>query len=210
MASKFKKLEENANEEAAIKGGGVAGLMSSAKTVATSIMTSAKTNFETEGTMKTFIAMMVLGTLLIAVVIGSGISALKYVGVCGVFSGAMWMPYLMALIFFNTDSGKKFSGLYKKLAYAPLPAQTPPWVKRAMVAHNNSLENFMLFATAVFFALQAGVSDDDLVVPAIAYFVCRVYYYIFTVGPEVFMLKTAFWCMGWAACTIIFVMGLMA
>ena len=30
-----------------------------------------------------------------------------------------------------------------------------------MVAHNNSLENFMLFATSVFFALQAGVPDDD-------------------------------------------------
>lgn len=202
MASKFKKLEEDGAEEAAIKGG-VAGL-------ATSIVSSAKNNFKTEGTVKTFIGMMILGTILVTVVVSSGISALKYVGVCGVMSGAMWMPYLMALIFFNTDPGKMFSGLYKKLAYAPLPAQTPPWVKRAMVAHNNSLENFMLFATSIFFALQAGVPDDDLVFPAIAYFVCRVYYYIFTVAPEVFMMKTAFWCMGWAACTYIFVAGLMA
>ena len=80
----------------------------------------------------------------------------------------------------------------------------------AAAAHNNSLENFMLFATAVFFALQAGVPDDDLVLPAMAYFVFRVYYYIFTVAPEVFMMKTAFWCMGWAACTYIYVAGLMA
>ena len=173
MASKFKKLEENANEEAAIKGGGVAGLMSFAKTVATSIMTSAKTNFETEGTMKTFIAMMVLGTLLVAVVIGSGISALKYVGVCGVFSGAMWMPYLMALIYYNTDKGKPMSGLMKKLGYADLPAPIPPWVKRAMVAHNNSLENFMLFGLGVFFATASGVPEEDIRLPSQLYFIFR-------------------------------------
>ena len=95
--------------------------------------TMAANNFKAEGTTKTFVAMLLLGTGLIAAVVGSGISALKYVGVCGVLSGAMWMPYLIALMFFNTDSGKPFSGVYKKLAYAPLPAPTPPWVKRAMV-----------------------------------------------------------------------------
>ena len=36
----------------------------------------------------------------------------------------------------------------------------------------------------------------------------RVYYWIFTVAPEIFMLKTAFWCMGWGACTYIFCMGI--
>jgi len=35
------------------------------------------------------------------------------------------------------------------------------------------------------------------------------YYYIFTVAPAIFMLKTAFWCMGWGACTFIFVKGLL-
>merc|ERR1711998_362226 len=79
-------------------------------------------------------------------------SSLGYLGIVGLLSSALWMPYLMALIYINTDKGKPMSGLYKKLDYAPLTAPVPAWVKRAMVAHNNSLENFMLLATSVFLA----------------------------------------------------------
>ncbi|XRB17533.1 hypothetical protein RI054_15g73780 [Pseudoscourfieldia marina] len=145
-----------------------------------------------------------------AVILVWRISAFGYVGLVGVSSAAMWMPYLMALIYFNTDKGTMFTGLYKKLAYAPLPAEIPPWVKRGMVAHNNSLENFMLFATSVIFAcLMMKVPEKEVRAAAAFYFVCRTYYYIFTVAPAIFMLKTAFWCMGWGACTFIFVKGLL-
>lgn len=102
-----------------------------------------------------------------------------------------------------------FSGLYKKLAYAPLPAEVPPWVKRAMTAHNNSLENFHLFALSLIFCNMMKVQEKDLRVPAAFYFVVRVYYWIFTVAPPIFMLKTAFWFMGWGACTYIFVEGIL-
>jgi hypothetical protein len=40
-------------------------------------------------------------------------------------------------------------------------------------------------------------------------FCFRVYYWIFTVAPPIFMLKTMFWCMGWGACTYIYVLGLL-
>ena len=36
------------------------------------------------------------------------------------------------------------------------------------------------------------------------------YYTVFTVSPEIFMMKTAFWCMGWGACTYIFAKGIAA
>ena len=137
-----------------------------------------------------------------------------YVGIVGVTSAAMWMPYLMALIYYGTDKGKPLSGLYKKLAYHPdihallsSKGALPKWVKRAMVAHNNSLENFMLFATSVFFALAMQVAEADIRNAAMLYFVFRTYYWVFTVAPEIFMLKTAFWCMGWGCVTYIFILG---
>jgi len=156
-----------------------------------------------------FVMAMLLGTGFVACTIFvAKISAMALVGVVGVMSGAMWMPYLMALIYYNTDAGKPMSGLYKKLAYAPLPAACPPWVKRAMVAHNNSLENFMLFGLSIFYATSMGVKDVDIRIAAYIYFVCRVYYWIFNMIPEVFMIKTALWCMGWGACTYIFILGI--
>jgi len=162
-----------------------------------------------EGMTMFFIVAMLIGTGFIAVVtLVARVSALVYVGIVGVITAGMWMPYLMALIYFNTDKGKPMSGLYKKLAYAPLPAPIPKWVKRGMVNHNNSMENFMLFALSVFFALNMGVPEPDIRYAAMAYFIFRVYYSIFTVAPEIFMMKTACWCMGWACCTYIFICGL--
>jgi uncharacterized MAPEG superfamily protein len=117
---------------------------------------------------------MLMGTGLIAYVLFvARIGAMGYVGVVGVGSAAMWMPYLMALIYYNTDKGKPISGLIKKLGYADLPAPIPPWVKRAMVAHNNSLENFMLFGLGVFFAMSSGVVEEDLRLPCQLYFIFR-------------------------------------
>ena len=51
-------------------------------------------------------------------------SSLGYLGIVGLLSSALWMPYLMALIYINTDKGKPMSGLYKKLDYAPLTAES--------------------------------------------------------------------------------------
>ena len=90
---------------------------------------------------------------------------LGFIGIVGVFSSVQWMPYLMALIYYN--------GLYKKLAYAPLTAKVPKWVDRAKVAHNNALENFMLFAISVFFALQSGVKAEAINFWCLFYFICR-------------------------------------
>ena len=109
---------------------------------------------------------MLAGTGLIAgIILGVRPAAFGYIGIVGLLSASMWMPYLMALIYYN--------GMYKKLAYAPLTAPTPPWVKRAMVAHNNSLENFMLYAIAIIFALGMGVQDADIRGAAAFYFATR-------------------------------------
>merc|ERR1712022_92182 len=96
------------------------------------------------GGMATAVMMVMATALWVVVAFVIKPNAMGYVGIVGIFSSIQWMPYLMALIFYN--------GMYKKLAYAPLTAKTPAWVSRAMVAHNNALENFMLFFAAVVFA----------------------------------------------------------
>ena len=91
-------------------------------------------NFYEEGITPFFVTSLVLGIALnLYVILVVRMSAVGYIGLVGLKTGMMWMPYLMALIYYNTDKGTMFTGLYKKLAYAPLPADVPPWVKRAMV-----------------------------------------------------------------------------
>jgi hypothetical protein len=82
-------------------------------------------------TMMTMLMMTMATALWIIVAFVVKPSATGYIGIVGIFSSVQWMPYLMALIYYN--------GMYKKLAYAPLTAEVPAWVGRAMVAHNNAL-----------------------------------------------------------------------
>ena len=96
-------------------------------------------NFKEEKMTVFLVLALLMGTGLIGVVVAVvKANAMVYVGITGVMSAAMWMPYLMALIYYGTDKGKPMSGLYKKLAYDPAihrlmstPGALPKWVKRA-------------------------------------------------------------------------------
>jgi len=160
-------------------------------------------NFWEEDITKTTVVLMVLASALWAVpTFAFKVDIMGYVGIVGIFTAVQWMPYLMAYIYYN--------GMYKKLAYAPLDhSRDPAWIKRAIVAHNNAMENFFLFACAVFFALSNGADKDDLTFWGAFYLACRAYYCAFTIAPPIFMMKTALWFMGWIACAAIFVIGLM-
>jgi len=163
-------------------------------------------NWKEEDITPFFMVSSMVGTAaIVLLIVAARLSAYAYIGVVGVFTIFQWMPYLMAYIYYNTDEGDMFSGLYKKLAYAPLPAPLPKWVKRCEVAQNNAYENFFIFAIGLIFSFMMGVEEKDVRVPAIFYFGCRVYYYVFTVSPPIFMMKTACWFMGWGACAYIFI-----
>lgn len=153
-----------------------------------------------------------MGLTIAAVLLGSAavfyvdfvleLSSLALLSVVGLFSASMWMPYLMALIYYN--------GLWKKLNYEPLTAAKPDWVGRAVVAHNNSLENFMLFGIAVILATLLQIPDVETVLWCKLYFAMRMGHFVFTVAPPIFMLKTAFWMMGWIFTAVIYVKCYMA
>lgn len=55
----------------------------------------------------------------------------------------------------------------------------PPYAQRATWAHQNSLEAFMLFATAALMAYVTGVNNTTATVAAIAFVVARLLYSIF-------------------------------
>ncbi len=55
----------------------------------------------------------------------------------------------------------------------------PPYAQRATWAHQNSLEAFMLFATAALMAYITGVNYTTATVAAIAFVVARLLYSIF-------------------------------
>ncbi|MDB9540287.1 MAPEG family protein [Anabaenopsis tanganyikae CS-531] len=55
----------------------------------------------------------------------------------------------------------------------------PPYAQRATWAHQNSLEAFMLFATAALMAYVTGVNYTTATVAAIAFVVARLLYSVF-------------------------------
>ena len=65
------------------------------------------------------VVLLLMGTALCAVMIlGARWSAYSYVGLVGVLTGAMWMPYLIAIIWFNgipPHGDSHLDGLLKKL-----------------------------------------------------------------------------------------------
>ena len=156
--------------------------------------------------MKVFTAAgLVFGSAAVTAVAMADLTTLQILAVVGLFTGFQWMPYLMAIIMFNGTMSKMWlDGLYLKLAYAPLPAPLPKWVNRAIVAHNNSLENYTLFGIAVLLATAMGVPDGATTLPALVYFGGRVGHWVFTVAPPIFMIKTASWFMALLANMYIF------
>eukprot|EP00326_Haptolina_ericina_P010817 CAMPEP_0181213814 /NCGR_PEP_ID=MMETSP1096-20121128/25112_1 /TAXON_ID=156174 ORGANISM="Chrysochromulina ericina, Strain CCMP281" /NCGR_SAMPLE_ID=MMETSP1096 /ASSEMBLY_ACC=CAM_ASM_000453 /LENGTH=168 /DNA_ID=CAMNT_0023305491 /DNA_START=1 /DNA_END=507 /DNA_ORIENTATION=+ len=143
-----------------------------------------------------------MGSAFVYFVTTAGLSALQLLAVCGLMSGALWMPYLMAMIILNGSN--PIEGLYLKLAYKPLPAELPPWVKRAMVAHNNALENLNLFGLSVLLATAMSVPDSEISLAANIYFGGRVAHLVYTIAPPIFALKTMAWFVSHMANMFIF------
>jgi uncharacterized MAPEG superfamily protein len=149
----------------------------------------------------------------IAVSVVAGMAQLKPIEILvivALMTGLMWMPYVMARIFFNTEKGKPMSGLYIAMAFLPQTAELPPWVKRSEVAHSNAIENLVLFAPAVLCAKSMNVPDNDIFLPCFIYFVARVFHWVFNLAPlhwkrPIFALRTGMFMLGWGCCTAIFV-----
>jgi uncharacterized MAPEG superfamily protein len=96
-----------------------------------------------------------------------------------VMTGLFWVPYVLDRLLVR--------GLMPTLDN-PGPKDIPqsPWAQRQQRAHQNAVENLVIFATLVLVANAVGVSNGATVTASILYFWARLaHYVIYTLGIPV-------------------------
>ena len=91
---------------------------------------------------------------------------LLYLAYVTVFTGLLWVPYILDRI--------ATGGLMDAVGYPENPKPQSPWARRLMKAHFNAVENLVIFATLVLVAAAAGVSNSVIAGAGMVYFWARV------------------------------------
>ena len=81
-------------------------------------------------------------------------------------TGLLWVPYIL-------DRIAKW-GMVAAVGYPVNPPAQSPWAVRMMKAHDNAVENLVIFAALVLAAHALGVSSNAIATAAIVYFWARV------------------------------------
>jgi Predicted membrane protein len=84
------------------------------------------------------------------------------------------------------------------------------WAKRAIRAHQNAIENLMIFAPAVLIAHELNISTPVTRAAAAAYFAARLLHFIvYTAGVP--LMRTLTFTVGWIAqlCILASILGWM-
>ncbi len=77
----------------------------------------------------------------------------------------LWVPYIL-------DRIAKW-GLVRAVGYPQSPPPQSPWAVRLMKAHDNAVENLVVFAALVLAAHALGVTSGAIATAAIVYFWAR-------------------------------------
>lgn len=80
-------------------------------------------------------------------------------------SAVMWVPYILNTIVVR--------GLMNAVGYPENPAPLADWAVRMKAAHYNAVENLVVFASLVFIANAAGISNEMTVLACEIYFWAR-------------------------------------
>ena len=91
---------------------------------------------------------------------------LQYLVYVTAFTGLLWVPYIL-------DRIQKW-GLVAAVGYPRNPPAQSPWAQRMMKAHDNAVENLVVFAALVLAAHALGVTSGAVATAAIVYFWARV------------------------------------
>jgi uncharacterized MAPEG superfamily protein len=91
---------------------------------------------------------------------------LLYLTLVTVLTGLLWVPYILDRIMTR--------GLMDAVGYPEHPKAQSPWAVRLMRAHDNAVENLVVFAALVLVANAVGVSNGTVAGAAIVYFWARV------------------------------------
>jgi uncharacterized MAPEG superfamily protein len=115
---------------------------------------------------------------------------LLYLTLVTALTGLLWIPYILDRI--------ATRGLLDAVGYPANPKPQSPWAVRLMRAHDNAVENLVVFAALVLVANAAGVSNGVVAGAAVVYFWARVVHALaYTLGVP--WVRTLAFTVGFAA-----------
>ena len=91
---------------------------------------------------------------------------LLYLTLVTALTGLLWVPYILDRI--------ATRGLLDAVGYPANPKPQSPWAVRLMRAHDNAVENLVVFAALVLVANAAGISNGVVAGAPVVYFWARV------------------------------------
>lgn len=91
---------------------------------------------------------------------------LLYLVLVTTLTAVIWIPYILDRI--------AVRGLMDAVGYPENPKPQSPWATRMMAAHENAVENLVVFGALVLAAHAAGVSNSATVLACAIYFWARV------------------------------------
>jgi uncharacterized MAPEG superfamily protein len=112
-----------------------------------------------------------------------------------ILTGLMWIPYIL--------DRATVRGLTVAMGN-PSPSDKPesPWAQRMMAAHDNAVENLVLFAPLVLVANALHISTGTTAAACAVYFWARLAHFIvYALGIPV--LRTLCWTVGWLALVVL-------
>ncbi|SER04593.1 MAPEG family protein [Amphritea atlantica] len=117
-------------------------------------------------------------------------------------TATLWIPYI----------GNRIKELGPpSLAWFPLPDPPPKarWADRAMRAHNNAVENLVIFAPLVILVHLSGVSSHATETACMVYFFTRVGHYGFSIFGFPIPLRTVAFLVG-VGCQVTLLLSLLS
>ena len=115
---------------------------------------------------------------------------LLYLTLVTALTGLLWVPYILDRI--------ATRGLLDAVGYPANPKPQSPWAVRLMRAHDNAVENLVVFAALVLVANAVGVSNGVVAGAAVVYFWARVVHAVaYTFGVP--WLRTLAFAVGFVA-----------
>jgi uncharacterized MAPEG superfamily protein len=112
-----------------------------------------------------------------------------------ILTGLMWIPYIL-----DRAAVRGLAGAMGN----PSPTDKPqsPWAQRMMAAHDNAVENLVLFAPLVIVAHELEISTGTTVAACAVYFWARLAHFIvYALGIPA--LRTLCWTVGWLALAVL-------
>jgi len=91
---------------------------------------------------------------------------LLYLVLTTTLTGLIWIPYILERI--------AVWGLSEAVGYPENPKPQSPWARRMMAAHDNAVENLVIFAGLVLAAHALGISNGATATACVVYFWARV------------------------------------